>query len=162
MDFELHQGYRPTAIGRIVEMHARYYSERVGFGLPFEAKVARELTGFCENHDAHRDGLWLLLQKGRVEGSIVIDGSHAAESGAHLRWFIVSERLRGHGAGRALLDSAMAFCRARQYRRTFLWTFEGLQAARHLYESAGFALVHQAPGSQWGAEVTEQRFEREV
>ena len=162
MNFALHPGYLPTAIGRIVEMHAAYYSDRVGFGLPFEAKVARELAEFCERYDAHRDGLWLLMQDGQVEGSIVIDGSHAGEAGAHLRWFITSDRVRGLGAGRLLLNQAMAFCQARRYRKTFLWTFEGLQAARHLYEAAGFVLVHQAPGTQWGAEVTEQRFERQA
>jgi hypothetical protein len=39
-------------------------------------------------------------------------------------------------------------------------TFEGLDAARHLYEAAGFRLLAQAPGAQWGRVVNEQRFER--
>jgi len=160
MTFELHQGYLPTAIGRMVELHARYYSALVGFGLPFEAKVARELAEFCQRYDARRDGLWLLLQDGEVEGAIAIDGSKAAEQGAHLRWFITSDKVRGTGAGTALLSAAMAFCQARGYQRTYLWTFDGLPAARHLYEKFGFGLVHQQPGSQWGREVTEQRFER--
>ena len=160
MTFELHQGYLPTAIGRVVEMHARYYSALVGFGLPFEAKVARELAEFCERYDAGRDGLWLLLQDGRIEGAIAIDGSKAAEQGAHLRWFITSDTVRGTGAGTALLSAAMAFCQAQGYQRTYLWTFDGLPAARHLYEKFGFGLVYQQPGSQWGREVTEQRFER--
>lgn len=160
MTFQLHQGYLPTAIGRVVEMHARYYSALVGFGLPFEAKVARELAEFCQRYDAGRDGLWLLLQDGQVEGAIAIDGSKAAEQGAHLRWFITSDTVRGTGAGTALLSAAMAFCQARGYQRTYLWTFDGLPAARHLYEKFGFGLVYQQPGSQWGREVTEQCFER--
>lgn len=160
MGFELHQGYLPTAIGRIVALHARYYSALVGFGLPFEAKVARELAEFCQRYDAGRDGLWLLLQDGQVEGSIAIDGSNVAGQGAHLRWFIASDTVRGTGAGTALLSAAMAFCEAKGYERTYLWTFDGLPAARHLYEKSGFGLVYQQPGSQWGREVTEQRFER--
>ena len=36
---------------------------------------------------------------------------------------------------------------------------EGLHAARHLYEGAGFRLVEMKRGSRWGAEVMEQRFE---
>jgi hypothetical protein len=87
MTFELHQGYLPTAIGRVAELHARYYSALVGFGLPFEAKVARELAEFCERYDESRDGLWLLLQDGRVEGSIAIDGARAA-----------AQDVFGHGA----------------------------------------------------------------
>ena len=102
MTFEIHQGYLPTAIGRVAELHARYYSALVGFGLPFEAKVAREMAEFCERYDKARDGLWLLLQDGRVEGSIAIDGARAAEQGAHLRWFITSDLVRGTGAGTAL------------------------------------------------------------
>jgi hypothetical protein len=47
------------------------------------------------------------------------------------------------------------------HRRVFLWTFEGLHAARHLYETHGFALEHQQPGDRWGRVVQEQRFVRE-
>jgi GNAT superfamily N-acetyltransferase len=90
---------------------------------------------------------------------MIIDGLHAAEQGAHLRWFITSDEIRGSGAGNALMGAAMAFCREREYRRVYLWTFDGLGAARHLYEKFGFRLVHQHRGSQWGAEVEEQRFE---
>jgi hypothetical protein len=37
----IHKDYLPGAIGRSVELHARYYSKLVGLGLPFETKVAR-------------------------------------------------------------------------------------------------------------------------
>jgi hypothetical protein len=40
-----------------------------------------------------------------------------------------------------------------------LWTFEGLNAARHLYEKHGFRVTRQQLGNQWGSEVNEQRFE---
>jgi hypothetical protein len=35
-------GYIPGAIGRIVELHGRYYHEHWGFDLFFESKVATE------------------------------------------------------------------------------------------------------------------------
>lgn len=152
----------PGAIGRIVGLHARYYSQSVGFGLFFEAKVARELSAFCERYDDERDGLWLALQDGNIEGAIAIDGSNASQDGAHLRWFIASDKMRGSGVGTALLASAMEFCQLQPYDRIYLWTFEGLDAARHLYEKFGFRLAHQQRGTQWGAEVNEQRFERRV
>jgi len=159
MTLTIHKGYLPGSIGRIVELHARYYRELAGFGLPFESKVARELSEFCERHVNERDGLWLALQGGNVEGSIAIDGSRAGQEGAHLRWFIASDAMRGTGVGTALLTSAMEFCRSRHYERVYLWTFEGLAAARHLYEKFGFRLAAQQRGTQWGAEVNEQRFE---
>ena len=39
-------GYLPGAIGRIVELHANYYSLNWGFGLFFEARVAKEMSEF--------------------------------------------------------------------------------------------------------------------
>ena len=159
MTLTIHKGYIPGSIGRIVELHACYYSKLVGFGLPFESKVARELSEFCERYNGERDGLWLALQHGNIEGAIAVDGSHAEQDGAHLRWFIASDNLRGTGVGTALLTSAMEFCQSRRYERVYLWTFEGLDAARHLYEKFGFRLTHQQRGTQWGSEVNEQRFE---
>lgn len=160
MDVQLHFGYRPGAIGRVVHLHAQHYSALVGFGLPFESRVARELAQFCERLMPERDGLWLAVQGEQIVGSIAIDGLNADTEGAHLRWFIVDPGLRGTGVGHRLMQTAMDFCAARAFRRTHLSTFEGLHAARHLYEKFGFALVAQQAGAQWGRVVQEQRFER--
>jgi len=159
MSISINKGYIPGCIGRVSELHALYYSNLVGFGLTFEAKVARELAEFCSRYDEQRDGLWLATLAGRIHGSIAIDGLHAQDEGAHLRWFITSNEIRGTGIGTSLLSSAMDFCRVKGYRRIYLWTFSGLDAARHLYEKSGFELVKQQRGSQWGVEVDEQRFE---
>ena len=190
MPLTIHQGYLPGAIGRIAALHAHYYHRQAGFGVAFEAKVARELAGFCERYDSARDGLWLALRDApradagagtnagtsagtnadvytnSIEASIAIDGPRTGpdcdddEPGsAHLRWFITSDQTHGSGTGTTLLNAALTFCRAQSYARVYLWTFEGLHAARHLYEKAGFRLTHQQRGSQWGTEVNEQRFE---
>ena len=159
MTLTLHKGYLPGCIGRVAELHGTYYHRHAGFGAYFEGKVARDLSEFCERYVEGRDGLWLAVADAKVEGSIAIDASRAASEGAHLRWFITSEDVRGTGVGTALLESAVEFCRSRGYDRVYLWTFEGLSAARHLYEKFGFRLAHQQPGTQWGAKVNEQRFE---
>jgi GNAT superfamily N-acetyltransferase len=157
MSITVHSGYVPGAIGRVAQLHAHYYSQLVGFGVAFESKVARELAEFCERYVEGRDGFWLALDGGEIEASIAIDGSH--DGGAHLRWFITSDKVRGSGVGSVLLSTALDFCRACRYERVYLWTFEGLSAARHLYEKFGFRLVHQERGTSWGVEVNEQRFE---
>jgi len=54
----------------------------------------------------------------------------------------------------------MAFCRRTGRRLVHLDTFAGLDAARALYERAGFRLVAEQAGETWGRVVTEQRFER--
>jgi GNAT superfamily N-acetyltransferase len=159
MRVSVEKGYIPGCIGRICELHARFYSKLVGFGLPFESRVARELAEFCTRYDGLRDGLWLAIYDGQVHGSIAIDGVHADGEGAHLRWFITSDEIRGGGTGTALLSAAMDFCKIRSYQQVYLWTFAGLNSARHLYEKFGFQLVHQQRGAQWGLEVDEQRFE---
>jgi len=153
------RGYVPGAIGRIAELHALFYERHAGFGLYFESKVASELCEFLNRYDEKRDGIWLLRHSGLIQGSIVIDGIEAATKGAHLRWFIVSGASRGKGSGHLLLGTALDFCRQREFASVYLWTFGGLQAARHLYEKYGFRQTQQNHGSQWGREVDEQRFE---
>ena len=154
----LHLGYLPGCIGRVAQMHATYYARTAGFGAPFEAKVATELSEFCLRYAEGRDGLWLATDGNAIHGSVAIDGSRAQESGAHLRWFIASDESRGKGVGSQLLGAAMAFCRAQAYCKVYLWTFDGLHAARHLYEKHGFRLSRTQRGSQWGKEVDEQLF----
>lgn len=158
-ELKIKSGYIPGSIGRITELHGTYYHDHWDFGVYFEAKVAAELSEFLNRFDKDRDGIWFATLNGRVEGSIIIDGLNALDEGAHLRWFIISDDLRGIGAGRKLINAAVDFCRSKGYKLIYLWTFEGLNAARHLYEDAGFKLIKQQTGIQWGTEVNEQYFE---
>ncbi len=159
LDVEIVRGYIPGSIGRVAELHGTYYQKHWGFGFFFEAKVATELAAFLVRYDQQHDSFWTALLGGRIEGSITIDGLRSADQGAHLRWFIMSDTLRGIGVGNQLITTAIDFCRERGFRLVYLWTFEGLTAARHLYEKNGFRLVVQQNGTQWGKQVNEQRFE---
>ena len=154
----LESGYKPGSIGRVAELHSIYYHEHWGFGLYFEAKVATELSEFFQRYNKNRDGLWLAIKNDRIEGSVVIDGINAENEGAHLRWFILSDALKGKGVGRKLLESALDFCKIQGYKKVYLQTFEGLNAARHLYEEVGFKLIKEQSGVQWGSTVTEHYF----
>lgn len=162
MPLETRLGYLPGVIGKVTELHARYYAEQWGFGAYFEAKVASEMSDFIRRYDPSKDRIWSLVCDGSIEGSITIDGSSEADGCAHLRWFIVSDGLRGTGAGKHLMRQAVAFCREAGCSSIYLWTFHGLAAARHLYETYGFRLTEERGGSQWGTPVREQRFELSV
>lgn len=151
-------GYVPGALGRVAELHALYYGGNWGFGLSFEAQVAAGLGEFLQRFNPERDGFWTVSQGGRVQGAVAIDGAKADTHGAHLRWFILADGLRGLGLGGRLLGEAVGFCRRCQHPSIFLWTFHGLAAARHLYEKHGFRLAEERMGSQWGTQVMEQRF----
>ncbi len=151
-------GYVPGAIGRLAELHATYYAKYWNFGLFFEAKVATEMSEFLSRFDKTRDGFWTTCLDGRVEGGIAIDGIKADSEGAHLRWFILSSSLRGRGFGNKLMTKAVCLCKDKHYPLVYLWTFEGLDAARHLYEKFGFTLAEEHKGTQWGTRVNEQKF----
>jgi len=154
--------YIPGALGRITELHARYYHEHWGFDLFFEAKVATEMAGFLERYDPARDGLWVAVTDQRIVGSIAINGQEADTRGARLRWLIVAPEFQGRGWGRRLMHEAMAFCRRARFRRVYLTTFAGLHAARHLYEQEGFRLVEERADNHWGKTVSEQTFELDL
>jgi GNAT superfamily N-acetyltransferase len=154
-------GWEPGAIGDIAALHARHYAASHGFGAVFEAKVAGELGAFLARLDPARDLFRAVVAKGRVLGSIALDGGEAGlpPGAAHLRWFILDAALRGEGLGRRLLAEALAQARAAGFARVFLWTLEGLPAAERLYAEAGFRLAEELTGRQWGRPVTERRLE---
>jgi GNAT superfamily N-acetyltransferase len=156
------KGYMSGAIGRVTELHGLYYHEHWGFDHVFEAKIATGLSSFFGRYDERKDGFWSVVSKDRIEGSIAIDGTLVKKKGAHLRWYIVSDEIRGKGMGSQLLERALAFCQKRNYKQVYLWTFAGLEAARHLYEKAGFELVEEKSGARWGTTVKEQRFELQI
>ena len=55
-------GHVPGAIGRIVELHGRYYAREWRFGRYFEAKIASELGELFARFDASRDGFWIAAE----------------------------------------------------------------------------------------------------
>jgi len=158
-NFTLKKDYHPGTVGRIVELHATYYGTHWGFGAFFEAKIASDLAEFVMRYDPSRDLLLTAWNNQEFVGSIAIDGIEYDEKGAHLRWFIVAENCTGKGIGKKLLSQAMSFCKTKGYKKVYLWSFKGLNAARHLYENAGFKLVREHLGKQWGKVVMEQLFE---
>jgi GNAT superfamily N-acetyltransferase len=152
-------GYYPGVLGQIIEAHAVYYHEHWGFDISFEVQEARELAEFLKRFQSDLDGLWVARADGRFAGAIAIDGSRQDEEGARLRWFIVEPAFHGLGIGRMLVKKAVAFCKSAGHHKVFLWTFRGLEPARHLYEQAGFRLAHQHEVDQWGQIILEQKYE---
>jgi GNAT superfamily N-acetyltransferase len=163
--FQIVEGAAPTALDRIFAMHAGYYSKEHGMGKVLERKVAEGLTEFLPRLQNPRNRLWLATSPslgGQILGSIAIDSEDLGAGQAHLRWFILDDGCREQGVGSALLNKAIEFVDQERFTRTVLWTFKGLDAARHLYERCGFRLVKEYAGAQWGVNLMEQRFEREA
>jgi GNAT superfamily N-acetyltransferase len=152
------KGYYPGVIGRITEEHARYYHDQWDFDVTFETQVSRELSDFIAAYRDQRDGLWVALMMEKFAGCVAIDGAQSAGEGARLRWFIVTAEFHGLGIGTSLIKEAVEFCRKAGHHAIYLWTFEGLDAARTLYERAGFSLAEEHEIFQWGRTIKEQMF----
>ena len=105
---------------KLSELYGTYYQQHWGFSLFFEATVATEQAEFLVRYDRQRDGFWIAVMGGRIEGSITIDGLHAEDACTYLRWFIMSDALRGKGIGNQLISTAIEFCRGTGYKRVFL------------------------------------------
>ena len=154
-------GYEPGVIGRITELQATYYAKNWGMGLYFEAKAATEMSAFLSRFNPDSDGAWIAKVKGEIAGGVFIDGKDAEGEGARLRWFIIDPAYQGRGIGNQLMEKAVSFCKQAGFRRVYLTTFAGLNAARHLYEKFGFKLCGEADGSHLTgtSSLVEQIFE---
>lgn len=154
------EAYRPGCIAGMIGLHMQYYAPEWGFGAAFEAKLAAESGAFMSEFVVKRD-LVLSAWLGEIlVASLFIDGSQRDGVGNHLRWFVVSNDVRGTGLGRQLMGRAMEFCDASGHSLTWLTTFAGLDAAAALYRKSGFQLVDEVAEDQWQGGVREQRFER--
>ena len=152
-------GYYPGVVGKMTEIHAVYYFKHWGFDISFETQVGRELSVFMGEFDDARDGFWAATSEGQFAGSIAIDGHTTPAEGARLRWFIVDPQFQNAGLGKDLISRAVEFCKQKKFPKIFLWTFEGLDAARHLYERCHFKLSEAHDIYQWGRQIKEQKFE---
>lgn len=153
--------YVPGALGQIVALHGTYYAKYWKLGLYFEAKVAEEMGQFLGRFNEQTDGAWFAQVDDNIVGGIFIDGHQKDDDGARLRWFVIDPDYQGYGIGKQLLNTAMTFCKEKQFQRVYLTTFAGLNTARHLYEKHGFKLCGEMDGQHLtgSSDLTEQVFE---
>ena len=154
---------RPHRIGDasyVTFLHGTLYSEEYGLDSTFEVEVGQEITGFIRQFDPRRDGFWVAEAGDLVVGAIVI--VHRGREEAQLRWFILHPSYRGLGLGRELMTYTVDFCKDKQYTKVFLWTFNELHAAIHLYQSFGFERTETKTHLCWGRNLTEERYELDL
>jgi GNAT superfamily N-acetyltransferase len=146
---EIRRGYEPGLIGRVGELHGRYYATAWGSGAPFELMMTREFCDFIEQYDVEKDLVLSAHIGGVMVGSISMIGRKPGPDGAQLRFFLVDPVYQGHGAGKALLSTALEWCRERGFRKIFLWTVDHLPQSRRLYEKAGFTVTERCPDDRY-------------
>jgi len=156
-NFNMRCDLQPGDIGAVIRLHGMLYAEEHGFDHSFEGYVAAGMAEFARSFDPDRERLWMVEEGSQSVGSIALVKHSPTE--AQLRWFLIHPQYRGRGLGRFLLGEIFRFCGEKGYRKVFLWTVRGLNAATHLYTSFGFRKTEEKTHPLWGNILTEERYD---
>jgi GNAT superfamily N-acetyltransferase len=138
--------------------HGELYSAEFGWDASFERLVAQIVADYARAGDDPRQGAWIAELDGKRAGCVFCVPGEEPET-AKLRILLVDPQARGHGVGGRLVDRAIEFARGTGYARMRLWTNHPLAAARRIYISRGFELVHEEAHRSFGVDLVGQTYE---
>lgn len=149
--------YPPGLIGTVSALFGRTIAASHGVDWTLDAMIAEEQSRFFNRFDPERDRVWVAMEDNSPKGALTIEGPREenGQDAARLRFFILDESLRGRGLGRSMMAAAMRYCQERQYRRVFLTTLPGLDAAMRIYRSYGFTQVRESERTFHGSDFVE-------
>jgi ribosomal protein S18 acetylase RimI-like enzyme len=75
----------------------------------------------------------------------------------------VEPKARGRGLGAALIAECVRFARQAGYQKITLWTHANLEAARRLYQRAGFRCVQSETAAEgFGRDLVDETWELDL
>jgi len=130
--------YRSGELAHIANRHSALYRLECDLGDIFESYLIQGMARFLDE-SAGKGQIWVIDYWGTVQGSIGI--VETEPDTAQLRWFLIEPEFRGLGLGRILMETCLNYCSEKGCRKVYLWTFDELDAARHLYKIFGFRVT---------------------
>lgn len=145
-DISIRHDLRVGDLGRLIALHGKVYDALPGYGLKFEAFVARTVAEYFL--DAGGDGrIWMAERDDELVGCaamVLRDGGVG-----QLRWVLVDASARGIGLGKDLVDRALDYARDNSRSIVFLETTDGLPESQQLYENLGFVVTSNTREELW-------------
>lgn len=153
--------YEERDISYVIDRQLSLYESERQFTTEIWKKyLTQGVISLIENFNPDKDCMLILECDGNASGCIAI--THTEESVAQLRYFFLEPELRGLGAGKNLLDTALNFCREKKYSHVFLWTVSAQESARKLYKNAGFNITETSKNESWGSLVLEEKWDLDL
>jgi DNA-binding MarR family transcriptional regulator/GNAT superfamily N-acetyltransferase len=147
----------PGDLGWVVQRHGELYAAEYDWNEDFGTLVAGIVAQFAARHDPRRERAWIAELDGARAGSVFL--VRQADEVAKLRLLLVEPWARGHGLGHALVRACIDFAREAGYQRLTLWTNSLLDAARRIYQQAGFRQVASERHHSFGHDLVAETWE---
>ena len=118
----------------IVELIGRVYAE---YGFVYDPRVeVPDLFDFDAHYAPPHGAFFVVRTPATIVGSVGVERLDGGQAELH-RLYLDAE-LRGRGTGRALIETVLAWCRARAIGELILWSDTRFDLAHRLYRRMGF------------------------
>jgi GNAT superfamily N-acetyltransferase len=131
-----------------------------GWDGTYEALAAEIVAQFIKNYGPKHEHAWVAEKDGDRVGAVFV--AKESDQIAKLRLLHVERQARGLGIGKRLVEECIRFARQAGYQKMTLWTQSILHAARHIYENAGFQVVHEEKHHSFGKDLTAETWELDL